>query len=277
MPLRPEERTRLKQIALEIRQQIVEVTAWSGGAHIGGALSMADILTILYFNYLNIDPARPDWPDRDRFVLSKGHGGVGHAVTLAHRGYFPKEDLREFNATGSKLGMHLDSSKAVGVDVSTGSMGHGLSQAVGLALAARVLRKPWRTYCIVGDGESNEGSIWEAAMAAHHYKLANLTAFCDRNHMMIDGLTEDVMSLEPLAAKWTAFGWQVRSVNGHDFDELAGAIEFARANGDGPVMIIADTVKGKGVDFMENDPAWHYGGLGGELLAKARASLERMA
>ena len=114
-------------------------------------------------------------------------------------------------------------------------------------------------------------------MAAHHYKLANLTAFCDRNHMMIDGLTEDVMSLEPLAAKWTAFGWQVRSVNGHDFDELAGAIEFARANGDGPVMIIADTVKGKGVDFMENDPAWHYGGLGGELLAKARASLERMA
>jgi len=277
MPLRPEERTRLKQIALEIRQQIVEVTAWSGGAHIGGALSMADILTILYFNYLNIDPARPDWPDRDRFVLSKGHGGVGHAVTLAHRGYFPKEDLREFNATGSKLGMHLDSSKAVGVDVSTGSMGHGLSQAVGLALAARVLKKPWRTYCIVGDGESNEGSIWEAAMAAHHYKLANLTAFCDRNHMMIDGLTEDVMSLEPLAAKWTAFGWQVRSVNGHDFDELAGAIEFARANGDGPVMIIADTVKGKGVDFMENDPAWHYGGLGGELLAKARASLERMA
>ena len=277
MPLRPEERTRLKQIALEIRQQIVEVTAWSGGAHIGGALSMADILTILYFNYLNIDPARPDWPDRDRFVLSKGHGGVGHAVTLAHRGYFPKEDLREFNATGSKLGMHLDSSKAAGVDVSTGSMGHGLSQAVGLALAARVLRKPWRTYCIVGAGESNEGSIWEAAMAAHHYKLANLTAFCDRNHMMIDGLTEDVMSLEPLAAKWTAFGWQVRSVNGHDFDELAGAIEFARANGDGPVMIIADTVKGKGVDFMENDPAWHYGGLGGELLAKARASLERMA
>jgi len=238
---------------------------------------MTDILTILYFKYLNIEPAQPDWPDRDRFVLSKGHGGVGHAVALAHRGYFPKEDLREFNATGSKLGMHLDSRKAVGVDVSTGSMGHGLSQAVGLALAARVLRKNWRTYCIVGDGESNEGSIWEAAMAAHHYKLANLTAFCDRNHMMIDGLTEEVMGLEPLAAKWTAFGWQVRSVNGHDFDELADAVEFALANADGPVMIIADTVKGKGVDFMENDPAWHYGGLGGELLAKARASLERMA
>ncbi|HOF39297.1 MAG TPA: transketolase [Candidatus Hydrogenedentes bacterium] len=276
MPLTAEEKSRLKRTALEVRRQIVDVTAWSGGAHIGGALSMTDILTILYCKYLNIDPARPDWPDRDRFVLSKGHGGVGHAVMLAHRGYFPVEDLREFNATGSKLGMHLDSSKAVGVDVSTGSMGHGLPQAVGLALAARVLHKSWRTYCVVGDGESNEGSIWEAAMAASHYRLANLTAFCDRNRMMIDGLTEEVMGLEPFAAKWVAFGWQVRSVNGHDFDELAGAIEFALAHTGGPVMIIADTVKGKGVDFMENDPAWHYGGLGGELLAKAKASLERM-
>ncbi len=277
MPLSPEEKTRLKQLALELRNQIVDVTAWSGGAHIGGALSMTDILTILYWKYLNIDPARPDWEDRDRFVLSKGHGGVGHAVVLAHRGYFPKEDLKEFNATGSKLGMHLDCHKAVGVDVSTGSMGHGLSQAVGLALGARVLKKSWRTYCIVGDGESNEGSIWEAAMAANHYKLSNLTAFCDRNHMMIDGPTEDVMSLEPLADKWAAFGWQVRCINGHDFDQLAEAIDFALANDTGPVMIVADTIKGKGVDFMENDPAWHYGGLGGELLARAKASLERMA
>ena len=277
MPLSPEEKTQLERTALDIRRQIVEVTGWSGGAHIGGALSMTDILTILYWKYLNIDPARPDWADRDRFVLSKGHGGVGHAVVLAERGYFPKEDLKEFNATGSKLGMHLDCHKAVGVDVSTGSMGHGLPQAVGLALGARVLKKPWRTYCVVGDGESNEGSIWEAAMAANHYKLSNLTAFCDRNHMMIDGPTEDVMSLEPLADKWTAFGWQVRCINGHDFTELADAIEFALGNDAGPVMIIADTVKGKGVDFMENDPAWHYGGLGGELLAKARQSLERMA
>ncbi|MEA3365092.1 MAG: transketolase, partial [Candidatus Hydrogenedentes bacterium] len=222
-------------------------------------------------------PARPDWEDRDRFVLSKGHGGVGHAVVLALRGYFPEEDLKEFNATGSKLGMHLDSLKVVGVEASTGSMGHGLSQAVGMALAARVLKKNWRTYCIVGDGESNEGSIWEAAMAARHYKLSNLTAFCDRNRMMIDGPTEKIMSLEPLADKWAAFGWKVRRVNGHDFDELADAIDFALANDQGPVMIIADTVKGKGVDFMENDPAWHYGGLGGELLAKAKESLERMA
>jgi len=277
MPLSPEEKTKLKQTALDIRRKIVDVTAWSGGAHIGGSLSMTDILTILYWKYLNIDPARPDWEDRDRFVLSKGHGGVGHAVVLALRGYFPEEDLKEFNATGSKLGMHLDSLKVVGVEASTGSMGHGLSQAVGMALAARVLKKNWRTYCIVGDGESNEGSIWEAAMAARHYKLSNLTAFCDRNRMMIDGPTEKIMSLEPLADKWAAFGWKVRRVNGHDFDELADAIDFALANDQGPVMIIADTVKGKGVDFMENDPAWHYGGLGGELLAKAKESLERMA
>ena len=230
MPLRPEERTRLKQIALEIRQQIVEVTAWSGGAHIGGALSMADILTILYFNYLNIDPARPDWPDRDRFVLSKGHGGVGHAVTLAHRGYFPKEDLREFNATGSKLGMHLDSSKAAGVDVSTGSWARD--------------RRPWdrpapacsRTLEPVHRRRrrNSEGSIWEAAVAATiNWPISPPFA---TEITVIDGLTEGVMSLEPLApvdrvpAGGCAASTATISMNWQ-------TIEFARANGGNPVVI----------------------------------------
>lgn len=274
MPITDQELKEFKRIAKKIRKDIVDVTHISGGTHIGGSLSMTDVLTILYWKYLNIDPKRPDWPDRDRFVLSKGHGGVGHAVVLANRGYFDPALLKEFNQFGSPLGMHLDSNKAVGVDVSTGSMGHGLPQAVGLALGARVLKKPWRVYAMIGDGESNEGSIWEAGMAAHHYKLSNLIGFLDRNHMMIDGPTETVMSLEPLAEKWAAFGWKVRPVNGHDFRELSEAIEFAQQYPDGPVMIICDTVKGKGVDFMENDPAWHYGGLSAELAEKAKRSLD---
>ncbi len=276
MPITEQELIELKQRAITIRKGIIDVTGWSGGAHVGGALSMVDMVTILYWKYMNIDPARPDWEDRDRFVLSKGHAGVGHAVALANRGYFPEEDLKDFNATGSKLGMHLDCHKAVGADASTGSMGHGLPQAVGMALGARVQGKDWQTYCIIGDGESDEGSIWEAAMSASHYKLGNLITFLDRNRMMIDGLTEEVMSLEPLADKWVAFGWKVFEINGHDFGELAEAIDAGLAYKDGPVMILANTFKGKGVDFMENDPAWHYGGLSTELVAKAKKSVEDM-
>jgi transketolase len=252
---------------------MVDVTGWSGGAHIGGSLSMADILVLLYWKYMKIDPTKPDWADRDRFVLSKGHGGMGHAVVLANRGYFPMEDLKTFNETGSKLGMHLDSLKAVGCDVSTGSMGHGLCQAVGLALGARVLKKDWRTFCVVGDGESDEGSIWEAAMSAAHYKTGNLIAFLDRNHYMIDGNTETVMGLEPFPDKWRAFGWETKEVDGHDLKALSEAIEFAIDYKKGPVMLLCETVKGKGVDFMEGKAAWHYGGLGADLVAKAKASI----
>ena len=273
MPLTEQELADLRRTAAKIRRDIADVTGWSGGAHIGGALSMADILTLLYWRHMNIDPAHPNWEDRDRFVLSKGHGGVGHAVVLANRGYFPMEELKSFNETGSKLGMHLDSHKAVGCEVSTGSMGHGLCQAVGLALGARVLKKDWRVFCVVGDGESNEGSIWEAAMSAAHYKLGNLVGFLDRNHLMIDGETETVMALEPLADKWAAFGWETRVVDGHDLAALSGAIEHALDFKKGPVMLVCDTVKGKGVDFMENKAAWHYGGLGAELVSKAKASI----
>ena len=273
MPLSQQELGELKRLAAKIRRDIVDVTGWSGGAHVGGSLSMVDMLVLLYWKYLRVDPARPDWEDRDRFVLSKGHGGVGHAVVLANKGYFPMEDLKTFNETGSKLGMHLDGAKAKGVDASTGSMGHGLCQALGMALGARVLKKDTRVFCIVGDGESNEGSIWEAAMAAAHYKTPNLIGMLDRNHYMIDGYTEDVMSLEPLADKWRAFGWETRVVDGHDLSALAEAIEFAIAWDQGPVMLLCDTVKGKGVDFMEAKAAWHYGGLSAEMVAKAKQSI----
>ncbi|NLV40827.1 MAG: transketolase [Candidatus Hydrogenedentes bacterium] len=273
MPLSQQELGELKRTAAKIRRDIVDVTGWSGGAHVGGSLSMVDMLVLLYWKYLRVDPARPDWEDRDRFVLSKGHGGVGHAVVLANRGYFPMEDLKTFNETGSKLGMHLDGAKAKGVDASTGSMGHGLCQALGMALGARVLKKDTRVFCIIGDGESNEGSIWEAAMAAAHYKTPNLVAFLDRNHYMIDGYTEDVMSLEPLADKWRAFGWETRVVDGHDLAALAEAVEFAIAWDQGPVMLLCETVKGKGVDFMEAKAKWHYGGLSAEMVAKAKQSI----
>ncbi len=273
MPLTEQERQEMQGLAKTLRRHIADVTGWSGGAHIGGSLSMIDILTLLYWKYMKIDPANPEWEDRDRFVLSKGHGGVGHAVVLAHRGFFDPEELRKFNETNSMLGMHLDSLKVPGCEASTGSMGHGLPEAVGMALGARVLKKDWRVYCVIGDGESNEGSIWEAAMAAAHYKLDNLILIQDRNHLMIDGPTEEVMSLEPLADKWRAFGFDTREVNGHDLDQLAEAIEYAQTAKGKPIMLLCDTVKGKGVDFMEGDPAWHYGGLSQELVEKAKTSI----
>ena len=273
MPLTEKERQDLQTLAKKLRCHIVDVTGWSGGAHVGGALSMVDILTLLYWKYMKIDPANPDWEDRDRFVLSKGHGGVGHAVVLANKGYFDPEELRKFNETDSMLGMHLDSLKVPGCEASTGSMGHGLPEAVGMALGARVLKKDWKVYCVIGDGESNEGSIWEAAMSASHYKLDNLIAIQDRNHMMIDGPTEDVMSLEPLADKWRAFGFETFEVDGHDLDQVAEAIEKAHAVKGKPIMLLCDTVKGKGVDFMEADPAWHYGGLSQELVENAKRSI----
>jgi transketolase len=273
MAITDQEVSALQKVARKIRRDIVDVTGWSGGSHIGGSLSMVEIGTILYWKYLRVNPKDPEWDDRDRFVLSKGHGGAGHAVILANKGYFDPELLKEFNHFGSCFGMHLDSHQVRGVDASTGSMGHGLPQAVGMALGARVRKKSFHVYAVMGDGECDEGSIWEAGMAAAHYKLSNLTGFVDRNHLMIDGPTEKVMALEPFADKWTAFGWRTLTVDGHDFRQLADAIDVALAYQDGPVMIIGNTIKGKGVDFMENDPAWHYGGLSADLIERAKKSL----
>jgi len=273
MPLSPGEIKQLQEKARQLRCDMVDVTVWAGGAHIGGSLSMADVLVALYYHYLNIRPEEPDWPERDRFVLSKGHGGVGLSCVLADKGYFDKELLKEFNHFKSPFGMHLDGNKVPGVDASTGSLGHGLAMAVGMALGARFQDQTWRTCCLLGDGECNEGSVWEAAMAAHHYKLDALTAFVDRNRMMIDGLTEDVMALEPLAEKWRAFGWSVREIDGHDYAQIGEAIEDARATQGVPSVVICKTVKGRGVDFMEDQVKWHYGSIDSELAARAKASI----
>lgn len=276
MPITDEELNSLNDQARQNRRDIIDITGWSGGAHIGGALSMVDMLTLLYHKVARIDPSDPQKPDRDRIIVSKGHGGVGYAAMLARRGYFDFDLLKDFNKFKSPFGMHLDSRKVRGVDVSTGSLGHGLPIALGLAMGARVQNQGWRTYCILGDGECNEGSVWEAAMAAAQFKATNLITFVDRNRLMIDGATEAVMGIEPFADKWKAFGFTVRDVDGHSFSELMDAIDFAHGHTEAPVVIIAHTVKGKGVDFMENEVKWHYGGLDTDLMEQARQSVDRM-
>ena len=273
MALTKEEKQKLEKIAQELRLTVIDVVAWSGGAHVGGSLSMMDIMTILYFKYLNLDPANPQWEDRDRFILSKGHAAAGYIPVLAKRGYFPEETLKTFNHFGSPFAMHPDCNKVIGCDASAGSLGHGLSMAVGLGLGARYRKKSYKTVCLMGDGECCEGSVWEAAMAAAHFKLGNVIGIVDRNHLMIDGNTEDVMALEPFADKWKSFGWEVIQVNGHDFDQLDAALERAWAATDKPVLILADTIKGKGVDFMENNVVYHYASADSQLCAKAKESI----
>jgi transketolase len=276
MALTKEERQKLYAQAKQLRKDIVDVTSWAGGAHIGGGLSVIDILTILYFKYLNIDPERPDWEDRDRLVLSKGHAAVAYVPVLARRGFFDVEEMKTFNKFQSPFGMHPDCKRVRGCDASTGSLGHGLPMAVGMALGARVLGKDLKVYCILGDGECNEGSVWEALMAAAQYKLTNLVTIIDRNRLMIDGPTEEVMGIEPLADKLKAFGMEVVIVDGHDLDALSEVIEKARGAKERPVAILANTVKGKGIGFMEDQVPWHYGSVDAELKEKALTSIEKM-
>ena len=275
MALTKQEWLALEKKAFELRNLCLDTTFWAGSAHIGGGMSVMDMLTILYYKYMKIDVANPNWEDRDRFILSKGHAGVAYASVLCELGFNDKEQLKTFNLTNSKMGIHLDSNKVIGVDASTGSLGHGLPIAVGTGLAARVLGKDYKTYCILGDGECDEGSNWEAAMSAAHFKVDNVISFVDRNKCMIDGRTEDVMSLEPFADKWRAFGFIVKEVDGHNFNELSEAIDFALENKGAPVMIIADTIKGEGIDFMEDNYLWHYGAIDDEKYAKAKESLDK--
>jgi len=269
------ERKRLKDKARELREKIVEVTYTCGGAHIGGAFSQHEILVALYYKFMRIDPKRPDWEDRDRFILSKGHGGVGHAVILGDLGYFDPALLKDFNKTGSPFGMHLDRLKVPGVDFSTGSLGHGLGLGLGAALGAKQTGKSWHTYVVMSDGECAEGSVWEAAMAAGSYRVTNLTGLIDRNKFSLDGPTESLMKLEPLDAKFEAFGWRSLVIDGHDFDAVLDALETAKAETARPVMIVCNTVKGKGVDFMEDKTAWHYGGLDDAMRDAALASIRK--
>lgn len=273
MGLTAREKQKLQETARELRLIMIDVMVWSGGAHIGGSLSIADILTILYFRYLKVDPNNPNWDDRDRFILSKGHTAAGYIPTLAKKGFFPEETLKSFNHFGSPFAMHPDSNKIIGCDASTGSLGHGLSMTVGMALGARYLKKPIKTVCLMGDGECCEGSIWEAAMSTAHFKLGNVIGIVDRNRLMIDGKTEDIMALEPFADKWQSFGWEVIVVDGHDFDQLDDALKKAWEATDKPVLILANTVKGKGVDFMENNVVYHYASGDSVMCEKAKASI----
>lgn len=265
----------LQAAARRLRRLIVEIVHHSGSGHIGAALSQLDLLVALYWRYLRIDPARPDAPERDRFVLSKGHGGLGLAAVLAERGFFPMAELRHFGETGQALGMHMDHRRVPGVEASTGSLGHGLGIAAGLALGCRMQGIANRTWCLLSDGECYEGSTWEAALSAAHWGLSNLVALVDRNRLTMDGPTEREARLEPLADKWTAFGWHVIACDGHDYAALGAACEAAMAHAEGPSVIIAETIKGKGVDFMENEPRWHYGSIDSAKFEAALASIDR--
>lgn len=246
-----------KKIATNIRKHIIEEVHAASSGHPGGSLSCTDILTVLYFHEMKVDVNNPKWADRDRFVLSKGHCAPALYGTLAEKGFFPVEDLTGFRSIGSYLQGHPSMKDVPGVDMSTGSLGQGISAAVGIALAGKLDKKDYRVYTILGDGESEEGQVWEASMAAAHYKLDNLTAFLDHNGLQIDGKVTDVMSPESLHEKFKAFGWNVISINGHDHEQIIEAIEEAKKVKGKPTMVIAETIKGKGVSFMENQAGWH--------------------
>jgi len=247
----------LKKRANRVRRHVVDSIFAAGSGHPGGSLSLTDILTALYFHVMNHDPKDPKWKDRDRFILSKGHAAPALYACLAEAGYFPVKELLTLRKLGSRLQGHPDMLKTPGIEVSTGSLGQGFAVANGFALAAKLDRRLYNIYVAIGDGETNSGGIWEGAMAAAHYKLDNVTAFLDRNSLQIDGHTESVMSLEPLASKWEAFGWHVIEINGHSMREILKAVDEARKVKGKPTMILAHTVKGKGVSFMEGSLAFH--------------------
>lgn len=248
----------LEEKANQLRFDIIEMLCESGSGHPGGSLSMADIFSYLYFSgELKLDPKNPHKKDRDRVVLSKGHACPVLYASLAESGYFDKSHLKTLRKLGSILQGHPDMKKVPGVEMSTGSLGQGLSAAVGMALGLKLDGIDSYVYAIIGDGECDEGQIWEAAMAAAHYELGNLIGILDRNGLQIDGFTKDIMNTEPMIDKWIAFRWKVIEIDAHNFDEIDSAIKQAKAVKDSPVMIVANSIKGKGVSFMENECAWH--------------------
>lgn len=248
---------RLEETARELRVDILRMIANAGSGHPGGSLSAIDVVTFLYFHRLRLDPTRPDWDERDRFVLSKGHCAPALYAALARRGYFPREWLWTLREVGSRLQGHPDMRKTPGVDMTTGSLGQGFACAAGIALGAKVQGKKYRVYAMLGDGEMQEGIVWETAMAASQYKLDNLIAIVDNNRCQTDGYTAEIVNVEPLHEKWQAFGWHWQRMDGHDFRRIHQALEAAQQRGGRPHVLIADTVKGKGVPSMENKPEWH--------------------
>ena len=247
----------LENTARKLRRDVITMISKAGSGHPGGSLSAADIVTALYFSIMRHDPKNPHWPDRDRFILSKGHAAPILYAALAECGYFPLEWLDTLRKVGTCLQGHTDSNLTPGVDVSAGSLGQGLSVGIGMALAAKLDRKDYRTYVLLGDGECDEGQIWEAAMFAPNYKLDNLTAIVDYNGLQLDGSTKDIMNLEPFINKWRSFNWEVMEINGHDIAQIIDAVSRARKVTAKPVLIVAHTIKGKGVSFMENNVDFH--------------------
>ena len=247
----------LQKIAYKIRRDAIDAVYSAASGHPGGSLSIAEILAYLYFEEMNIDPKNPRDPDRDRFVLSKGHAAPGLYAALAERGYFPVEELKTLRQIDSVLQGHPDMKHIPGIDMSTGSLGLGISAACGMALAAKQMKQDWRVWTIVGDGESEEGQVWEAAMFAAHYKLDNLCAIIDWNGLQIDGAVKDVMNPTPLDEKFKAFGWHVIMIDAHDLAAIDAAVKEAKATNGQPTAIIAKSVKGKGVSYMENAVNWH--------------------
>lgn len=246
-----------KDIANNLRVSIINMLYKAQSGHPGGSLSACEIVTALYFKEMKIDPENPNWDERDRFVLSKGHGAPVLYAALAERGFFPKEKLNSLRKIDSMLQGHPDMKDTPGVDMTTGSLGQGISAASGMALAGKIDKKDYRVYALVGDGEVQEGIVWEMAMFAAHHKLDNLTVFLDHNGLQIDGKNKDVMDIEPIDEKFKAFGWHVISIDGHNFEEIFNAIDEAKNTEGKPTMIIAKTIKGKGVSFMEDQVGWH--------------------
>jgi transketolase len=260
-------------MAAQIRYDIIDMTYKAQAGHPGGSLSATDVITALYFRVMRIDPARPDWPDRDRFILSKGHACPAWYSALAERGYFGVEHLGTLRQLGSICQGHPVMQRTCGVDMSAGSLGQGLSAGLGMALAGRLQGKDYRVWVIVGDGEAQEGSIWEAAMAAAAHRVDTLTAIMDCNRIQNDDFVDNVLPMGPIADKWTAFGWHVVEIDGHDMSQVVTALEASRSVVGQPAMIVAHTVKGKGVSYMENNPAWHGQAPNDEQAAQAFAEI----
>ena len=265
---------RLEEQAVVIRKDIVKMISRAGAGHPGGALSAADMLVALYFHVMNIDPANPDWPERDRFILSKGHACPALYAVLARRGFFGVEHLDTLRQYHSILQGHPDMNKTPGLDMTSGSLGNGISCALGMALSAKMRGQDYMTYVMLGDGEMQEGIVWEAAMAAAHHDLSNLVAIVDCNGVQINGWVNDIMTVEPLADKWRAFGWKVIEVNGHNMQDLLTALHTAKTMRQ-PAVILMRTVKGRGVSFMEDESKWHGMAPGDEELALALADIEK--
>ena len=259
MNLSDEKIRELELKANEVRQDLIKMLVEAGSGHSAGPLGMADIFTAFYFHVLKHDPKRPDWPERDRLLLSNGHICPVRYVVMAHAGYIPKEELKTLRRLGSPLEGHPSVKRIAALETTSGPLGEGLAQACGFALAARLdkMERTYRVWCLMSDGEQQEGMTWEAAMLAGKYKLSNLTAVIDRNNIQIDGFTENVMPLEPLRGKYEAFGWHVEDINGHDMREIITTLEESKAIQEKPILIIANTIPGKGVSFMENKFDWH--------------------